>query len=824
MKKILSMLFIAVYFLIFVFGMRVYALELTEEAIDNVWYFRKGGGSPSFSAQFKYYEIDGKTTYCIEPGEHITTHNYIPDDIMNSPYSNDINDLLNLIGYYGYDYPGHNTLRYRMATQALIWENTGGQVVEYWTKPSGAGTFINVDTEKSEIMSLVNSHPILPSFNGKKLTGYWNYVTSFTDNNNTLSYFKVLDSNNYDYTIDGNILNITPRTNGLVEVNLQRDTYTDNMTTYFVGVDSKTQTMGYFGLSVNDKFKVYVNSRGGTINLQKIDSYNFNSTPRGDATLEGAVYAVYDSEGNKIDEIVIGSNGLGTSKVLGLGSYTVKEIMASEGYSVDNTTHSFTISKGNLNPSKKVTEWAISSMIDIFKVINDKNTGVLTPEIGITFDYYLKRTGVLATTVTTDENGYANTYLPYGTYVVSQRNTTPGYERTPDFEIVVSTGEIIRKIIADGVFSGLRLKVTNRDMDTNNIIKRDGVKFKIKNLDNNEYVCQNVNYPDYKVICEYETKNGIFITPENLIYGNYELEEIDQIIDGYLWNSAKIPFKVDETQSNIELDFYNKEVKGELDLLKYGEEFIVDNNNYEYKDILLDNVTFELYTANNIYSSDGSLIYEKDKLISNFNTSNGTFKISNLYLGDYYLKEINTDNNHILLSSPIYFSLDYKDQYTNIVNVSIELRNNLKKGKLIINNLEKDTNNIISDSKFNIYDKDDNIIYKGITSGEGLIILDNLKVGKYSILQTYVKDGYILDNNKYVLEVKEDGEEIIIYNEKEAIENYSLEELSNTISEEYIEEVIDVPITYVNDNYKYYIASILLLLGITKIYEIKKYN
>ena len=74
------------------------------------------------------------------------------------------------------------------------------------------------------------------------------------------------------------------------------------------------------------------------------------------------------------------------------------------------------------------------------------------------------------------------------------------------------------------------------------------------------------------------------------------------------------------------------------------------------------------------------------------------------------------------------------------------------------------------------------------------------------------------------MEVKEDGEEIIIYNEKEAIENYSLEELSNTISEEYIEEVIDVPITYVNDNYKYYIASILLLLGITKIYEIKKYN
>ena len=51
-----------------------------------------------------------------------------------------------------------------MAAQALIWELTGGQTVEFWTKPSGSGTFINVTGEKNVIMNLVNNHKGIPSF------------------------------------------------------------------------------------------------------------------------------------------------------------------------------------------------------------------------------------------------------------------------------------------------------------------------------------------------------------------------------------------------------------------------------------------------------------------------------------------------------------------------------------------------------------------------------------------------------------------------------------------------------------------------------------
>ena len=825
--KILSMFIIAV-FLIFVFGTRVKALELLENPISNVWYFRKGGNKPAFSAQFKYYEINGKTTYCIEPGEHITTHNYEETDIINSPYSNDINRMLNLIGYYGYDYPNHQTLEYRMATQALIWEVTGGQTVEFWTRPSGAGSFINVTKEKEDIMNLVNNHPDLPTFSNNNIIGYLNDEVKFIDISNNLQFFKILNSNEYDFRIEDNKLIIIPKKIGQIEIKMQRKTYTDDLTTYFVGIDDKSQTMGYFGLSQNDIFSVYVDSKGGTINLKKIDSYNFTSEPRGDAQIEGAIYEVYDENNNEVDRIVIDKDGIGQSKILGLGSYKVKEIQAGEGYSVDTSTHNFTISKTNLNPSKKVTEWAISSTIEIYKVLNDKKTGILTPEKDITFEFYLKRTNKKIGALVTDENGYGNIYLPYGSYIVKQINTTFGYEKTPDFEIIITKPGYIKKVIADGEVNGVRLKVIKKDFDSHNIIKKDGIKFKIKNIDTNEYICQNISYPNNQNICEYETKDGMFITPDFLPYGNYELEELDQIIDGYLWNSEKVKFKIDNNTSykwedglgNIfEINFYNKEVKGSLALIKYGEEMILENNNYYYKNIFLDNINFELYAGSDIYSQDGTLKYKKDSLIKKFKTVNGKSDINNFYLGNYYIKEIKTNDNYNLLESPIYFDINYKDQYTENIIVNIELKNELKKGSFELLKLDLESNEPIGGTIINIYDNKNNLVYSGKTDNKGKILLNNLKIGKYLYYEAEASNGYLIDNSKKYFEIKENGEKIEnkIYNKKVDIFKEENSDIPN-------EEIIDIPQTY-DKLYKYIsyiIISIIILLKSIVIIKQKK--
>lgn len=142
----------------------VHASTLVQTPIDDIYYTRRGGGQDYLSAKYNTYAMNGKTVYCIEPGIDITTHSYAgAEGWINSPYSKAVNQKIQLIGYYGYDYPSHKTLRYRMAAQALIWETVGGQIVEYWTEQYGYGNYINVDYEKNQIMALVNAHYQLPS-------------------------------------------------------------------------------------------------------------------------------------------------------------------------------------------------------------------------------------------------------------------------------------------------------------------------------------------------------------------------------------------------------------------------------------------------------------------------------------------------------------------------------------------------------------------------------------------------------------------------------------------------------------------------------------
>ena len=60
----------------------------------------------------------------------------------NTGLSDSIKERITLIGYYGYTYPGHQTLKYRAATQGMIWQTIiGSGYVNFSTERWGAGTF-----------------------------------------------------------------------------------------------------------------------------------------------------------------------------------------------------------------------------------------------------------------------------------------------------------------------------------------------------------------------------------------------------------------------------------------------------------------------------------------------------------------------------------------------------------------------------------------------------------------------------------------------------------------------------------------------------------
>lgn len=754
----------------------VNAAKLVQTSIDNVWYVRYGGGEKYFSANFHEYVIDGNTTYCIEPGTHITTLDYTEmGGLTTSPYSDEVNKKMQLIGYYGYDYPTHKTLRYRMAAQALIWELTGNGKVEYWTKPSGHGDFIDISTEKNEINNLVNSHYDMPSFVDEEKSTTIGSLVTFTDSNNLLSNYEIESNSNFAASIDGNTLKVTPKKVGNITITLKRKQYVSTNTTLYAGIDEISQKMGYFGLDEEITFKVKIKSIGGNVTVEKLDKDNLSVTPKGDATLKGAIYGIYDIDDNKITEVTIGSNSKVTSPNLPkLGRYYLQEIKPSKGYTLDKQKYYFEITEDNLNPSVKVYEKVIEKKIEFYKVISNGKTGILTSEPNVTFEFYLKSSNTLVATKTTDKDGHLTLTLPFGTYIVKQTSTTPGFEKVKDFEIVIEDDEPFTKVIADGEVMA-RLRLIKVDSNSKKILVKDGIKFKIKNVDTNKYVCQNVTYPKVKKICEFETTDGMFITPYLLEAGNYQIEEIEnQLIPGYLWNNTPLLFSINDDSNFIyddeygvilEIRFENKEVMGEVNIHKVGEKVVLEDNTFRYEDIDLDGVTYELYADEDIYSGDGTLIYKKDTLIDSFITKDGNINIKNLYLGKYYLVETNTLDGYILDTTKHYFELKYKDQYTDIISLSFTFKNYLPKGTFEFNKSDVSTGEVLPNTKIQVYTYEDNyenstLIFEGYTDQDGNIKIPNLFAGKFYFIESEAPEGYVLNNSKNFFEITENGEVI----------------------------------------------------------------
>ena len=350
------------------------------------------------------------------------------------------------------------------------------------------------------------------------------------------------------------------------------------------------------------------------------------------------------------------------------------------------------IDENNLLASVNVYEKVITGKIHITKVFAQASTGIMTPEANITFAI-LNNNNEVIKKVITDENGMLSITLPFGSYILRQLNSTSGYEVANDYSFSIDKdGKEIRKIISNAEITA-KLKVIKIDKDTGEVIKRAGIKFQIFNAKTGEIVKQKITYPTVKILDTFETdENGLLVTPYPLNTGTYYLKEVDQIIDGYLWNDKSVEFTIDENTNFVvddiagvlfETKFENKEVKGNVIIKKIGEEVKFEDNNIKYNKINLKGVKIGLYANKDIYSANGILKFKKDTLISeNITDENGYIEINNLYLGSYYLKEIETIETHILDNKKYEFELKYQDQYTPIIKYEITMNNLYKKGNL----------------------------------------------------------------------------------------------------------------------------------------------
>lgn len=806
--KLALMFFVSVFFMLAGYT-EVSAATLTQTPVDNWYYTRRGGGKPYMSAQWNLYDLDGKTAYCIEPGVNITTSDYEGAiGWINSPYSDEVNRKIQLYGYYGYNYPGHENLRYRAAAQSLIWEATGGQIIEFWTEKYGNGNFINLNAERNEILRLASTHYEVPTFDSDTKDAVIGETTTFTDTKGILSNFDVVKSSDASVSINGNTLLVTPNVVGNITAVLKKKTYTQDPTIIFVGKDATSQKMGMFGVDDPVLVRVKLNVVGGSLKINKKDLDTKLSKPQGDATFKNAVYELLDENYNFITDLIIDDSfSAKTDKILSPNKiYILREKTASEGYLLDKTEYRFKIDRDNLDIEMDVYEDVIEKTVNIYKVFADGSTTILKGEPNVSFEIYLKSTGEYYKTIKTDEKGFVSVKLPYGKWIFKQVSSTSGFEKVKDFEIVINndSDEDITKIISNAEIKA-KLKLIKVDSESRKILVRNGIKFRIKNLDTGEYVCQNVTYPGQKKICVFETKDGMFITPYVLGYGNYQIEELEeQSIPGYVWNSVPLKFSIDENSKFIqddefglmlEVQFENKEVKGEVEIKKVGEKLVIENGTFRYEEIELDGVHYDLIADGDIYAGDGTLIYKDKQLIKSFVTKDGYFKLTNLYLGKYCLIETKTVGNHVLNSKPYCFEIKYKDQYTDTIKLIINQKNYLAKGDFELSKVDLSTGEPVEGALIEIYTEDDILIYSGRTDKSGKLYVKGLESGKkYKFVEKEAPEGYILNDEIHEFEILNNGDIV-----------------KDTLSNEKI--VIDVPNTFADD-YKILIPVSLCGLGI----------
>lgn len=764
MKKIFYFLFA---FIIILLGMRVKANEinLVKERIGDLYtcYYDNNLGRTRFLYLNKYLFGDNYA-YCIELGKNIFDNNYTYSTSLDGIGLDNFDlEYIKLASYYGYDYPGHNTDRFYMATQELIWKRLSNIDIK-WVNNLNENDEVKVTEEKDIIEDLIYNHYKVPSFGGAIYDIYKGKDLILTD------YHYVLDNYETDnkyVKIEGNkvIIDGNIDTN---EVVFKKKIKSNKV--FLLYSNGLSQKMISSGKIKDIKTTLKLTIIGGSITINKLDSKNGNLS-LGEASLDGAKYGLYNKNNTLVGEFITGIQN--TIDGLPLGEYYIKEITPSKGYRLDENTYKVNIDRYNLDVKLDVYEDIIERKVDIFKTFASDKTGLLTSEEGVSFEIYDKNKA-LVKTITTDENGYASLTLPYGTYTLKQINSPIGYEKIEDQTIIIDKYDDrpIYKLFSDAKIKS-KIKIIKRDLDTGEVVTNSLSKFKIYDVDKKEYLSFNGTNI-------FETnEDGYYITPEALPSGKYQIFEVDDKLNNYLYNKDYVEFEINDSSNFVkdgderllEVLFYNKIVKGKIELHKYGEDIIYNNNSYKYKEILLSSVIFKVYTKDNIYEN-GKLIYSKDTLVGEIITDNNGYGIlDNLPLGEYYIKEISSNKDNQVNNSIYNIKLDYKDQYTGIVTENIDIYNYLNKGKLTINKLDEDTNKPIPNTLIEIKKDSGETIYKGYTDDNGQIILDDIKYGDYYLSEVESSTGYKLLEENISFTIDKEDNSLDIYNEHIMVPN-----------------------------------------------------
>ena len=332
--------------------------------------------------------------------------------------------------------------------------------------------------------------------------------------------------------------------------------------------------------------------------------------------------------------------------IIPLGTITVQEIQAPEGYVLDDTIHTFRITDNpdgiphiNVENERTISNSQMKQPFELIKLAEGKNNStyplagagfsacradqltcvpedykaaegeiIVKDDLGLYYIWNQDRAVTLtadgSTELFTDENGYAKSVpLAYGKYIVRETTVPKNFHPVDPFTVNItenSNEPVKLGYFTDKSFKAY-LKLIKKDDATGKKILSDSATFKIWSYDDNDYVSFNVTAEDGSTtkVSEFKTKDGELMTPGTLMPGKYRIEE-NECPNGYynkLQNKsyditidADAVYKIYETPEGqvtdmgvFEYEIDNTSLHGTINITKNGEKRIYNETTKEFE-------------------------------------------------------------------------------------------------------------------------------------------------------------------------------------------------------------------------------------------------
>ena len=388
------------------------------------------------------------------------------------------------------------------------------------------------------------------------------------------------------------------------------------------------------------------------------------------------------------------------------GTYTVEEITTDSSHVVQSCPQSIELTAGRTEPARLVFLNKLKPGIHITKLDEES----MRPLAGAVFRVTMVD-GSFVKDFTTGSDGSVELQdLEPGVYTVQEIEAPDGYERNTEIRTFEAKAN-----------ENVELVFTNKKKPNMEILKVDadsgeplaGAVFRIAKIGDGTRYYDRKTDAEGKILLE-GLDSGIYSVQEIIAPSGYQLNSTEYHVELFAGETSKLIVK--------------NHIKPSLRIIKYDMQ----------TGKAMAGTTFE--------------VYRDAELIGTYTTDeNGQINLSNLKPGTYLVKEVATDDNHVVNSTPQQIEIKEDSQDTAVLVFL-----NQQKPYIRLVKLGSETMQPLANAKFLIKQIGGSFSKEYTTDENGEIKLEKLSGGAYTVQELKAPDGYLIDDSIRTIQLNPD--------------------------------------------------------------------